>query len=144
MTGILWLVKASPRSVSSFSHGILPLYMSVSKFLLFVRTPVILDYGPPYSPQLNLIICKEPVSKSGHKYWGLRFQHPLSEWVKVAQLCQTLCNPMGYTFHGILQARILEWVAFPFSRGSSQPRDQTQVSHVADDFFTSWATREAQ
>ena len=45
--------------------------------------------------------------------------------------------------HGILQARILGWVAFPFSRGSSQPRDQTQVSHIADRFFTSWATREA-
>ena len=41
---------------------------------------------------------------------------------KVAQLCQTLCNPMDYTVHGILQARILEWVAFPFSRGSSQLR----------------------
>ena len=43
----------------------------------------------------------------------------------------------------ILQARILEWVAFPFSRGSSQPRDQTQVSCIAGRFFTSWATREA-
>ena len=45
--------------------------------------------------------------------------------------------------HGILQARILEWVAFPFSRGSSQPRDQTQVFRIAGGFFTSWATREA-
>ena len=43
--------------------------------------------------------------------------------VKVAQSCLTLCDPMDYTAHGILQARILEWVAFPFSRGSSQPRD---------------------
>ena len=46
--------------------------------------------------------------------------------------------------HGILQARILEWVAFPFSRGFSQPRDWTQVSHIAAGFFTRWATREAQ
>jgi len=45
--------------------------------------------------------------------------------VKVAQLCRTLCDPMDYTAHGILQARILEWVAVPFSSGSSQPRDQT-------------------
>ena len=45
--------------------------------------------------------------------------------------------------HGILQARVLERVAFPFSRGSSQPRDQTQVSCIAGRFFTSWATREA-
>ena len=51
---------------------------------------------------------------------------------------------MDYTVHGILQARIPEWVACPFSRGSSKPRDQTQVSHIADRFFTSWATREAQ
>ena len=43
--------------------------------------------------------------------------------VKVAQLCPTLCDPMDYTVHEILQARILEWVALPFSRGSSQPRD---------------------
>ena len=51
--------------------------------------------------------------------------------VKVAQSCPTLCNPMVYTVHGILQARILEWVAFPFSRESSQPRNRTQVSCIA-------------
>ena len=62
---------------------------------------------------------------------------------KVAQLCPTLCNHMDYTVHGNLQARILEWVAVRFSRGSSQPRDQTQVSHIAGWFFISWATREA-
>ena len=56
--------------------------------------------------------------------------------VKVAQLCPTLCDPIDYRDHGILQARILESVAFPFSRGSSQLRDQTQVSHVAGGFFT--------
>ena len=49
-----------------------------------------------------------------------------------------------HTVHGILQARIMEWVAFPFSKRSSQPRDRTQVSHVAGRFFTSCATREAQ
>jgi len=63
--------------------------------------------------------------------------------VNVAHLRPTLCDSMDYTVHGILQARRLEWVAFPFSRGSSQPRDGTQVSHIADPFFTSWATREA-
>ena len=63
--------------------------------------------------------------------------------VKVAQLSPTLCNPMDYTVHGIFQDRILEWVVFPFSRGSSLPREQTQVSYIAGRFFTSWATREA-
>ena len=48
--------------------------------------------------------------------------------VKMAQSCSTLCDPMDYTVCRILQAKILEWVAFPFSRGSSQPRDQTQGS----------------
>ena len=57
--------------------------------------------------------------------------------VKVAQSCPTLCNPVDYTVHGILHARILEWVAFPFSRGSSQSRDQTQVYRIAGGFFTS-------
>ena len=64
--------------------------------------------------------------------------------VKVAQSRLTLCDPMDYTVHGILQAGILEGVAFPFSRGSSQPRDGTQASCIAGGFFTSWATREAQ
>ena len=64
--------------------------------------------------------------------------------VKLAQSCPTLCDPMHYTVHGILHARILKWVAFPFSRGSSQPRDRTQVSRFAGGFFTSWATREVQ
>ena len=54
--------------------------------------------------------------------------------MKVAQSCPTLCNSMGYTVHGILQARILEWVAVPFSRGSPQPRDWSQVSHTAGGF----------
>ena len=51
---------------------------------------------------------------------------------------------MDYTVHGILQAKILEQVAFLFSRGPSQPKDRTQVSHITDGFFTSWATRKAQ
>ena len=58
--------------------------------------------------------------------------------------CVWLCDPTDYTVHGILQARILEWVAFPFSRGFSQPRDRMQVSCIAGGFFTSWATREVQ
>ena len=63
--------------------------------------------------------------------------------VKVTQSCPTLCDPMdcsspGSSVHAVLQARILEWVAVPFSRGSSQPRDENQVSHIAGRFFTIW------
>ena len=56
--------------------------------------------------------------------------------MKVTQSSPTLCDPMDYTVRGILQARLLEWV-IAFSRGSSQSRDQTQVSHIAGEFFTS-------
>ena len=60
---------------------------------------------------------------------------------EVAQSCLTLCNPVSYSLsvssvHGILQARILEWVAISFSRGSSQPRDPPRVSHIAGRRFT--------
>ena len=67
---------------------------------------------------------------------------------EVTQSCLTLCDPMDYSLqgssvHGIFQARVLEWVAISFSRGSSRPRDRTQVSHIAGRHFTVWATREA-
>ena len=75
--------------------------------------------------------------------------HNRISWVsEVAPSCPTLCNPMdcsppGSLVHGIFQAWILEWVAISFSRGSSQPRDRTQVSRVVGRCFTVWATREA-
>ena len=66
----------------------------------------------------------------------------------VAKLCLTFVTPWNVahqaTFCGILQTGILEWVAMPSSRGSSQPRDPTQASHIAGRFFVIWATREAQ
>ena len=66
---------------------------------------------------------------------------------EVAQLCLTLCDPRdhsppGSSIHGILQARVLEWVAISFSRGSSLPRDQVQVSRTSGRLSTLWATRE--
>ena len=61
--------------------------------------------------------------------------------LKLLSCVLTLCDPMncslpGSSVHGILQARILEWVAIPFFGGSAQPKDQAQVSHIADRFFT--------
>ena len=69
--------------------------------------------------------------------------------VLAAQSCLTLCDsrdcsPSGSSVRGISQARILEWVAIPFSRRSSQSRDQTQVCCIADGFFTVWVTRECK
>ena len=69
------------------------------------------------------------------------------KWSEVTESCLTLCDPMdcsllGSSFHGIFQARILEWVTISFSRRSSRPRDWTQVSHIVGRHFTVWATRE--
>ena len=83
----------------------------------------------------NSLLKSHPLKKACPRHL-----HSLNEWVKVAQSCPTLCDPKNYTVHGILQVRILERVAVLFSRGSSQPRDRTQVSHPAGGFFTSWAT----
>ena len=69
------------------------------------------------------------------------------KWSEVAQLYPTFCDPMdcslpGSSVHGIFQAIVLEWIAISFSRGSSRPRDRTQVSRIVDRRFTVWATRE--
>ena len=87
--------------------------------------------------------CEGGWSESGH---GWRKKVVKNE---VSQPCLTLCEPVdcsppGVSIHGVLQARILEWVAISFSRGSSQTRNRTHISLIAGRFFTSWATREAQ
>ena len=71
------------------------------------------------------------------------------KWSEAAQSCPTLldpmdCSPPGSSVHGILQARILEWVDISFSKGSSRPRDWTEISRIAGRRFNLWATREAQ
>ena len=82
---------------------------------------------------------------TAHKENGITYPQDLEHIVKmlVTQSCPTLCNPMDYSLpgmefsvHRILQARILEWIAIPFSRGSSQPRDQIQVFYIVGGFFT--------
>ena len=78
------------------------------------------------------------------KFIDCKFWQTLYEKVKVTQSSQALSDSMNDTVHGILQARILEWVAFPFSSRSSQPGVRIQVSLIAGRFFTSWVTREAQ
>ena len=83
------------------------------------------------------------------------FMDCLSQWKRVKlkelvpqsylTLCEpTVCSPPGSSVQGILQARILEWVAIPFSRSSPWPKDRTWVSCIAGGFFTTWTTREAQ
>ena len=89
--------------------------------------------------------CRKDQSVTHSQSWEWTWsQASLWVHVNVMQSCPTLDDQMDCTVHRILQARIMEWVAFPFSRGSSLPRDWTQGSHIAGGFFTSWATREGQ
>ena len=87
-----------------------------------------------------------PMGFSRQEYWSGVPLPSLKKWSEVAQSCLTLCDPVdcsltGSSIQRILQARILEWVAISFSRGSSWPRDQTQVSCIAGRRFTLWASR---
>ena len=82
----------------------------------------------PRVPQSFMMGCKQPATDSRGRHCSLQR--------KVAQSCLTLCDPMdcslpGSSIHGTLQARVLEWVAISFSRGSSRSGDRTQVSHIA-------------
>ena len=118
----------------------------------------------------NILAWRIPCTEMPGGFWSMGSQRVRQDWahthththcemysivlgaselnkVLVAQSCPTLCDPRDcslpdFPVHGILQARILAWVAVPFSRGSSQPRDQTQVSCIEGRFFTIWATKE--
>ena len=80
-------------------------------------------------------------------YLYITFKFRNTEWVSESEKSLYRAQPFETpwtTVHGILQAKILEWVAVPFSRGYSQPRDRNQVSNNVGRFFTSWDTTEAQ
>ena len=115
-----------------------------------------------WNEQMNLFRkqihrLQKPLMVTKGKLWGVGISQEFGVYIftlkesesEVAQSCLTLCDavdcrPPGSSVHGTLQARILEWVAVSFSRGSSWPRDRTQVSHIAGRHFNLWATREAQ
>ena len=106
-------------------------------FLLFV-----MRMSSTWSLTILRLWCRHMGQGAGERensVWSMKVK------VLVAQSCRILCHPMdcsppGSSVYGILQARILEWVAIPFSLGSSQPRDQTWVSCIAGRFLTIWAT----
>ena len=112
-------------------------------------SPILCVYLNPQMPKHRCKVYDEFSEEWSFIKWGR--WHFIVIWivkVKVTQSCLTFCDSMdcsmpGSSVHGVLQARTLEWVAIPFFRGSSQPRDQTLVSCIAGRFFTIWATREA-
>ena len=89
---------------------------------------------------------QRPGGRNGFKSRWRGTARAMVKWSEVTQSCPTLCDPVdcsppGSSVHGIHQARILKWVGISFSRGSSQPRDWIQVSHIAGRYFTLWDTR---
>ena len=111
-------------------------YTNSSVISTFSFNQVWLDHGQGISSDIEL---------SSVRIRHIQPKSPECVCVLVAQSCPTLCDPMdcsqpGSPVNGILQARILEWISIPFSRGSSLSRDWTLVSCIAGRFFTNWAT----
>ena len=118
-----------PKSDQSASHMVPITYSTYSIYSIF--------YAPSLFLNTHGYVCTHTHTHT-HMYILLGV---LIACVFVTQLCTILCDPMncsppGSSVHWILQARILEWVAIPFTRGSSWPRDQTWVSHITGRFFT--------
>ena len=137
--GMLWpswtLVAISFPMLEKFVTIISPNLYSYLPPFFFLLTSLWDQYNSNFSSFFFILLCF-------HYFYYFIFQLTYlssasvilllvpSTKVKVAQSYPTVCDPMDYTAHGILQARILEWVAFPSSRGSSQPGDRTQVSLI--------------
>ena len=124
-------------------------FFYIYSYLWFDKT--IHDYTYVMNILFNVTVEKQNywfLKKLTHLLWRNKLWMKVEVKVWVAQSCLTLCDPMNCSppssVHRILQARILEWVAFLFPRESSQPRDRTWVSYIADSFFFIWVTREAQ
>ena len=117
----------------------------VKQLLCFVHFPSAFSEGQLLTFLIYSKYCSLHPSARGHSFTisSLKYE------VLVTQSCPALCGPMdrslpGSSVHGIHQARMLEWVAMPFFRGSSWPRGQTRVSYTAGRFFTIWATRKPE
>ena len=123
---MLYLIKSACPNVS---HEVL-MPLELQKFGLLQP---IGGYGQADAWAVSCQLCTECILI----YSAIAHTQQYLLKVKVTQLCLTLGDRMDYTVHGILQVRILEWGAFPFARGSSQPRDRTQVSNTAGGLFTS-------
>ena len=104
------------------------------------------QYLPPKElPRVGILslLTQNSAINSQHSTWQKVPSVVVVQSLSCVWLCDPMdCNPLGSSVHRILQARILEWVAISFSRGSSWPRDWTQVSHIASRCLNLWATRE--
>ena len=151
------LYRCPKESRSCVRPSIFYLNFTASLWELTNPSATIKEWILPCYPVFGLSrrFCQDMTSIIAHFWPKLITWHPWDIWeitvpsldhnlvylneVKVTQSCPTFCDPMDCIVYGVLQVRILEWVAFPFSKG----RGWTQVSRIAGGFFTSWATREA-
>ena len=118
-----------------------------------LKESLLIPFAPWLEPRwsswtMDSTLSNQDSKIGGECSWGLPQDNRSLHFVLVAQSCLTLCNltdcsPPGSSVYGIVQARILEWVAIPLSRGPSPPRDRTHVPCIAGRFFTFWAIREA-
>ena len=120
-----WLFRSSGQSIGASA--------STVKLSLTKKHSLFLYPSPPRHLRIEFMVVKSLRSESCHQTCKLKTKMPLVAkhdmmWKSFSHVW--LCDPMDYTVHRILQARILQWEAFPFSRGSSQPRDWSQVSHL--------------
>ena len=143
-------------SGSWWPHGLQPTRLlcpwdSPGKKTRVVSHSVLQGISPTQRLNPGLLHCRRVLYHLSHQ-WSPNISEEISIWVicklcvVVAQSCPTLCDPMdcsppGSAVHGILQARILEWVAISFSRGSSQTRDQAQIACIVGRLFTVWVPR---
>ena len=114
---------------------------SSSQFPRRVVLKNVLTIGQLHSSPMLVRSCSKSCKLGFSIMRTKNFQKSMCICVKSLPSCPTICDPMdysppGFSAHGILRARLLEWVAMSSSRGSSQPRDRTQVSHIGGRFFT--------
>ena len=133
--------------LSSLPHTANPHWLSVWHMVIvnvnvhtFVNVHMFWCYSLSLSHPFLPLLCLQVCSLCLCLHWKWKCKSLSCVWLSATPWT----GLPGSSVHGILQARTLEWVAFPFSRGSSQPRDQTQVFHIAGGFFTSWVTRGAK
>ena len=132
------ILKPYPRVITSLLPNVTPLVhaLGLAPFVHLPSTTFILLYSLAHTLlclQCPLTSLSSYPNHSQILHEG--FYDCFIPQVKVAQSCPTLCDPLDYTVHGILQARILEWVAVSFSRGSSQPRNRTRAPALQADFL---------
>ena len=134
-----WNKEVKYKNLSRYCHRSTKVHSCGNLLFNFILS---VNHCKDLSREMALHVYIMFITYSGFA-WKMHCRRHESEWKWKSLSCVQICDQMDSTVHGILQARILEWVAYPFSSRSSWPRDWTRVSCMAGKFFTNWAIREA-